>query len=366
MNTIDIIIILVVFYLIYIMVLPKSTDEQFGNSCKNKKIKSKKKNRRHRSDLDLYLDILNNNTNASTSELNNDCQFTEIQFHNDYRDVLTAISSLAAQKQLFNTSDKPVETTQPHNKKVTRLINYFMKELNRVVKGNCSSSINSSSGWNEVLPQDNVKSGWDKHMESLGLPSSIYTPPATKTKLKLIDVKNTFAVESDDDMRITCIVLCKKKNVLDKILLKINFWIDKRDINNDRDFFKDNDDNDTLSIQNDEELKVVIEEIFTLGFFVKDGKGGKSSGNSRKDFYHFDNIEKDGMMDQEEILKQLMKKHRDRALETNTRICSLDAENKQIQEQTPHLTNYESYKNTRTIFDDINNKKEFETYNNDF
>lgn len=364
MNTIDIIIITVVFYLIYIMVLVKPKSETFNNSCRKKnKLNKLKKKKYCDSDLDYYLSVLNKNKNDNKHNKNK-LQFTEIQFHNDYRDILTGISKISEHKQLFNTSDKPIENTNPHKKKVIKLVKYFINELNKVIKDDSSLTLNCNSGWNDARPMDNVKSGWEKHMESLGLPSSLYKPPASKSKLKLLDIKNMFATESEDDMRITCIILCKKKHINDQILLKVNFWVDKRDINNDRDFFKDNE--DTMSIEDDDELKVVIEEIFILGFFVKDTGSGDSSGRSKKDFYHFDNIEKDGMMDQEEILKQLMKKHRDRALETNTRICSLDAENKQIQEQTPHLTNYEAYKNTRTIFDDVNGKKEFSTFNNDF
>ena len=156
-----------------------------------------------------------------------------------------------------------------------------------------------------AAPNKNIASGWDEHMKNLGLPPSIYKS-STKSHIQLVDTKEISAMETENEMRITCVLLCKKQNVRDQILLKVNFWIDKRDINEDREIFNDE---DTYSVGNDE-LKVVIEDVFIIGYFINETCGTKSS----QDFYNFKNITgKDGMMNQGEMTKQLIDKRKARA-----------------------------------------------------
>ena len=81
----------------------------------------------------------------------------------------------------------------------------------------------NSSGWNEVIPMKNVKSGWDKQMEKLGLPSSVYTDPAKNNKIKLIKIDKYQSQETEDDIRINCDITIKKKGVNDLMMIKINF-----------------------------------------------------------------------------------------------------------------------------------------------
>lgn len=348
MSPIDLIIIIVVVFFVYRLTRSKRSVEHLEDNTTESERRDKRRHRHrkkssNRHKMERYLDVDMKRVSHESPEL----IFTESQFHNDYRDLITAVSTMADQKQLFNTGGLPVKNTKPNDRKSKRLINYFMNELNRVVMEKASGSLGTNGTWNDVLPMENVKSGWDKQMEKLGLPTSVYTAPAKSAKVKMLEMKSCYATETDDDMRITCVLLCKKENTTDQILFKVNFWADKKDINGDRDFFKDND--DTYSIDDEEELRIVIEQIFILGYYVQEYSG---SSTMRKDFYKFDNLEgQDGMMDQKEILRQLMKKQRDRARETNTVINPDNPNSLQLKKQTPHLTNYEEFENTRTIFD---------------
>lgn len=366
MNSVDIIILVMVVILVYYML--RKPSEQFANNNSVADSQPEKVTKRHKKHkgYDKYLDTIANEYECQMLNGDLDMQFVEMQFHTDYRDTLSAFNGMSNNRQLFNPTDKPITTSSPKKNKVNKLVKSFIKELNKKIMNDVPSTLNPSSGWDEVMPQDKVKSGWEKQMESLGLPASIYNEPAKKAKLQLLKIDEYYSLETEDDVRIVCYLICKKKNVHDQIILKVNFWLDKRDINGDRQFFKDKNDEDTDEISVDEELDVVIEEIFVVGYLTGNRDYDGMDKGARKNFYHFENIEKDGMMDQQEILRQLRQKQRDRAIETGNRIGNLDKENQMLYEQTPHLTNYESYQNTRTIFDDVECKKAFSTFNNDF
>ena len=346
MNIIDILILVVAVYLVYIMVKPsilKSniSEESSISTVSRKKHRKNKKNTSHKSHKshkkhDKY-DKISIHTNPSSVDK---LKFVDIQFHNDYKEIDTAIVKMSNQKQLFNTADIPVNHTKPNVKKTDRLIKYFMKYINNTIKSMGDNPV-ETAGWNIAVPNNNKNTAWDKHMNSLGLPSSIYETPADKSTLQFLETKEISAMETENDMRITCVILCKKQNVRDQILLKINFWIDKKDINEDRNFLNDK---DSYSIENDEELEVVIENIFIIGYYITDGSG------SSENFYEFKNITgKDGMMNQEEILKQLVAKRKARAVETGTSILS-PRELEQLKAQIPHMTNFEEYRSENNIF----------------
>lgn len=340
MNVIDILILVVTIYLVYIMVRSSRLHESAEFQTKGVKKRKHKKHRKYKNIL-KHTDV----TDSNIRNNNDKFKFVEIQFHNDYKEIHTAIIKMSDQKQLFNTADIPVNHTKPSPKKTDKLIKHFLRELNRVIKSTEDTSP-EKSGWNVAVPNENAKNGWDEHMESLGLPSSIYKPPSAKSHVKLLEVKQVSAMETEYDMRITCVLLCKKQNTQDQILLKVNFWIDKRDINEDRNIFNDNE--DTYSVDNiNDELKVVIEEIFIIGYYVADTQHNKGTV---QDFYNFTDITgRDGMMNQEEILKQLVAKRKARALETGTSILS-PRELEQMKAQIPHMTNFEQYRSENNIF----------------
>ena len=358
MNCVDVIIVVLIFLILRMMFFPKvekyktnrtktiiNKSDEFSDYCK-------------KPDNEVFCE-----KESYSIKTKDKYQFTEMQYHPQYSDLLTAVTRISEQKQLFNKSDKPVENTTPDKKKTEKLLDHFIDTLNSSML-DVNNDIGKTTSWNENSKLQTMKSGWEKHMENLGLPSSIYNNDVTdeinKSKLRLLEIHSVYALETECDMRITCIILCKKNGLDDKILLRVNFWVDNNDVNNDRDFFKD--DTNTYSIISDDELKVVIEYIFILGYFVRNPCGTDKFSKKRDKFYHFDNIEKDGMIDQEQVLTQLMEKQKNRADEINTRICKSGKDKEDI----PHLSEYNSYRNTRTIFDDIKNKKEFDIFNNDF
>jgi hypothetical protein len=357
MTCADLIIIILIFLIVRMMFF--TNKEGFRKGCKTEKKKRKSYYCKKPADNEVFCD-----RESYSIRIKDSYHFTEMQYHPEYMDLLSVITNISEQKQLFNRSDKPVENTKPNKNKTKKLLENFIDTVNDNIVNICNTE-GKLTGWDKHDKLKSMKSGWDKHMEQLGLPSSVYSECKNniKSELKLLEIHSTYALETDCDMRITCIILCKKKGVHDKVLMRVNFWIDNNDINNDREFFKDN--NDTYSIDNDDGLNIVIEDIFILGYFVRDPRGNDKFSKNRDKFYHFDNIEKDGMIDQKQVLEQLMKKQKERANEISTRICSLGKEDEKAN-KIPHLSEYNSYKNTRTIFDDIDNKEEFDVFNNNF
>ena len=59
-----------------------------------------------------------------------------------------------------------------------------------------------------------------------------------------------------------------------------------------------------------------MEDIFVVGFMTNHSYGSQNV-SMRQDFYNFENVEKDNIMDQHEIFRQLRKKYADRQIETN-------------------------------------------------
>jgi hypothetical protein len=216
--------------------------------------------------------------------------FQEVQFHTDYQDTLAAFQKLAPnQKQLFNRSDSPItKVSNGNNTETKNLIKNFIKSLNNTLDSCVSSGI-----------KINAKSGWEKQQEKLGLPGSLYVKPAEKSHVRLVKIDRVEKYEICDEIRFSVFLTLKKENVSDQMVIKVNFFVDKKDYNSDRNFFKK---------KRSKETNVVIEEIFIIGFLTKDSFGKPSV---KSDYTKFnENITDGRMFSQEEIIKQLNEKRR--------------------------------------------------------
>lgn len=224
--------------------------------------------------------------------------FSETQYHDDYRDTINAfILIVPNQRIIFNRSENPITSeTTPPIREVKRLIGSFIKEVNSIVENKVQSET-SLNGWNDAMPQKPIKSGWDKQQEQLGLPTSIYTNPSGKKPIKLIKIAGLEKYTTDDQIRYVANLIVKKKHVNDQMVLRVSFVLDTSDVNLDREFF-----DEEKSVY---ETAVQIEEIFVQGFMTKDSFGEQTS---LQQLYNYDGINNDGIMRDEHILDQLLKK----------------------------------------------------------
>uniref|UniRef100_A0A6C0E956 Uncharacterized protein n=1 Tax=viral metagenome TaxID=1070528 RepID=A0A6C0E956_9ZZZZ len=261
-------------------------DKLFDSIEKNNNGTIKKKNRTHVKDK-------NNNVNRF---------FQESQFHTDYRDVIDAFNNIApAQKQLFNRSDYPVKVSEPKLDEIKTLVKSFIRRLNHSLKHEVTDFINANSGWDEMVPERKEKSGWEKQQQELGLPTSIYGDPARRSKVKLIKIDRCEKYATEEQLRYVVFMIIQKPKVRDQMVVKVSFVLDN--LFDDRKFFS----------EDNAKVNVNIEEIFILGFMTDESFGTDSKLD---DFYNFENVEKDGMIDQEEVLKQLIAKYKSRQAES--------------------------------------------------
>src|SRR5690606_366929 len=141
MRIIDIVLVLIIIYIIYLF----SNYNEFFTNNKSPNNPTNKHNiynnlvseywDKHDKNYDQnydqkYTDDLTNISGYAIKHKINP-NFLSIQFHNDYRDVITAINNLIPnKKQLFNLSNRPIAYSEPQVKEVYDLVSDFVNALN--------------------------------------------------------------------------------------------------------------------------------------------------------------------------------------------------------------------------------------------
>lgn len=277
--------------------------------------------------------------------------FINNQFHNDYRDLITAFNNLVPQKkQLFNLPNIPVIYSEPEEAEVINLVKDFVNVLNHNLKTEVPGYRNPNSGWDEAIVDPNVKSGWDKVQESLGLTPSLWNKPGRKAPVKLIKIPFVQKYETEDEVKYSCDIVLQKHNVDDQIIIKASFVQDKRPLHNENNFF----------VTKNIEMKVSIEELYILGYLSKEGNDSRLMfDKDMEKFYDYNQMEHNNMTDPKYIQRVLMDKYKQRTEEMEQRNAMLDEEGQSFHRELPHMYDFSNIKGTRTIFDDMNTTKTF-------
>ena len=233
--------------------------------------------------------------------------FVDMRVHNDYRDTLTAFNDVAPdQRPIFNRSMLPVKQVEVNPNQVKPLVKAFLKRVNDDIKYNVSDSLNSQSGFDEFVPEKRMETdGWGEEMKQLGLPESLYLKPAKRAKIILVKIDAVEKYATEDQLNFIVHMIVQKKNTPDQMIVKVSFILDNLNINADR------------NLNNKEkeiDYNAKIEEIYIVGFLT-DHKYGDPV--DRKDFYEFENIEKDDMIDNELVLRTLKEKYKQRQIESD-------------------------------------------------
>ncbi|ARF11276.1 hypothetical protein Klosneuvirus_1_133 [Klosneuvirus KNV1] len=276
-----------------------------------------------------------------------------IQFHNDYRDVIVAINDLVVSaRQRFNLANIPLKYSTPNADEVKLLVNDFITVLNSDLVGDVPVLRNANSGWDEpsAEPQFPGGSGWDKLQKSLGLPSSLYYDPAKKAPVRIIAVEKVQKYETEDEIKYAIRMVIQKANTDDQMVLLGSFVQDKRPLHDENNFF----------VTQNIDMKVVIEDIYVIGYLSNDGPISKQQYDLDKTKYYFyDKLEVNNLTDPKYIQKVLMQKYNERTTEMDHRNAMLDEEGQDYHRTLPTEYDYSNIVGTRTIFDDMNEKKVF-------
>jgi len=384
MNVVDIILmiaILCVFYMAYKYIYIKTYDDKLENF--NGKAADEtyviddtvnKKNKDYLEDDDLNINKYKSNRNKSRKEeqYNNiklKSNFIEMQFHNDYRDVITAFNDIAPdQKQIFNIQNAPTKLTNPPHKEVDQIVKDFVNLVNKDVQYNISDYRGSNTGWDEKMPNLKEKSGWEKLREELGLPSSLYADPAKRAPIQLIKIDYVEKYVTEYETEYIIVLIVQKLNVDDQMVIRISFVRENYDIDTERQFFKDlpidyttnaKENNGKVNKNKNKDLEMVIEEIFIVGFLSNEGISDDSNNPTnydKLDFYDFKGLEGSDMIDQQVILKELIEKKKQREKEMMSFTASLDDYDRDFHAELPKQSDYLSYKCTRNVIDELTNK----------
>jgi hypothetical protein len=276
-----------------------------------------------------------------------------IQWHNDYRDVYTALLNIVPdKKQLFNVSNIPITYSEPELNEVKLMLRDFMKILNENILSEVPIERNPNSGWDEAIIDKNVQmSGWDKAQKALGLPSSIYEKPALNSVVDIIKVNKIQKYETEDEIRYVIELVIQKRNVDDQMIIKPSLVVDKRPLENEDNFF----------FNKKIDLKVLIEEIFITGYLSNSGlKATQQQLDTevgKTIFFPTEKMEFNLLTDPKYVQKVLMDKYKQRSLETGLRNSLLDEEGQDFNKTLPNMYDFSNISGVRTIFQDQNERK---------
>lgn len=368
MDSIDIILLILIAYTVYIIIRQRSTFADV-NKLEDKKVVSDKSDKRELMDEKMKLypsypnDVLNELVSWDRSHSGSSDSgpvispklkpnYLNIQFHNDYRDVLTALNNLVPdRKQLFNLANIPVVYSEPDAGSVKNMVNDFIVVLNSNLATKVPDYRHPNTGWDEAIPDPTIRSGWDTTQQSLGLPTSLYDDPAKRSPVKLVAIKMVRKYETDDEIKFSIDIVLQKENVNDQMIIRAEFVQDKRPLMDEGNFF-------TTSMI---ELRVTIENIFIIGFLSDEGPDSQKEfdGTATK-FYDYNELEFNGMTDPRYIQKILMEKYRQRNEEMENRTAMLDEEARDFHRTLPTIYDFSNIRGTQSIFDDINYQKTFE------
>jgi len=288
--------------------------------------------------------------NLVKKPLNNN--FMDIQFHNDYRDVYTALLNIVPDKrQLFNIANIPITYSEPELNEVKLMLKDFIAVLNENINTEVPLYRNPNSGWDEAIVDPQVESGWDKAQKALGLPVSIYEKPAGNAFVDIIKVNKIQKYETEDEIKYAINFIIQKRNVDDQMIIKGSFVQDKRPIQDENNFFID------AKI----DMKVLIEDLFIVGYLSNEGLQSKQqqldTDVGKKLYYDIDHMEFNNLTDPKYVQKVLMDKYDVRLKETGLRNALLDEEGQLFNKSLPNMFDFSNILGTRSILDDYNSKK---------
>lgn len=367
MNSSNIILVIVIIVIIYFFIKATNKpiqrdiiEEHFNNPADiiKPKYKNKIKRKIKEENDEVIDDVMTWKSSMESADVINsraelNPNLLDVQFHNDYRDVATALQNIVPDKrQRFNLANMPLVYSECEISEVANLCKDFIEMLNVNLKTDVPSFRGPNSGWSELIPDPTYPggSGWDKAQESLGLAPSLYDQPAPKSPVKLITVNLVQRYETDDEIKYVIDMVIQKHNVEDQMIIKVSMVQDKRPLNDENNFFV------TANI----DMKVFIEEIYVTGYLSKYGVNAKLQfdGNKEK-FYDYNTLEYNNVLDPKYVQKVLMEKYKERTEEMDYHNALLDEEGQAFHRTLPTIYDFRNLRETRSIFDDMNMKKQF-------
>ena len=353
MNYINIVLVITIIYIAYRIVNINSVTKENMVSVSNIDDKT---NIENKVDIDKIIKDLNkwdlikkHNTKIEKNPVKPN--FSSKQFHNDYRDIISGLNAMVlSHKQVFNIPHLPVDYSEPYTEEVNNLVSDFIQNLNTQITNKVKDFRSANTGWDEHIPDPEVEDGWNVSQRNLGIIDKLYDKPLGKTQIKLISIEKVQKYTTEDEVKYTIYLILEKIGAKDQMVLKISFVIDKKPLGDENKFFSD-------ELQ---QLNVVIESYHVEGYLSDAGDDDrKLYANVKNNMYIVDKSEYDNITSQKDIQTQLMDHYNKKTKESEYRTALLDEEGRDFHRTLPKDYQYQSYKVTQTIFDDMNNDKKF-------
>jgi len=277
------------------------------------------------------LKMNNNKKECSSNKIKLNKFFVSTQFNDSYRDVLTALNMLCPdQKIVFNLQTLPVTTTvyDPPIAPpliVMKLVGGFVNRLNNILK-NLPDSYEVINDYNNYLPMTSQLKkyvddrGINKFYRDIGVDYNLYPDIPKNSPVKLImltEMKQEYT-EAETKYIISFVLQKIVKTVTDQMKITVHFVMKNDPLAGEGLFGNIDNVNDTK--------KVAIEFVFTDGYFTNDynidyesyenNNGKKISMTDGDDnFYSFEDLGKNSMMSDSQIISQFNSKLREHELE---------------------------------------------------
>ena len=282
-------------------------------------------------DIDMLKTLRKKNQECSPNKIKLNKFFVSTQFNDSYRDVLTALNMLCPdQKIVFNLQTLPVTTTLYDPKIappliVVKLVGGFVNRLNKILK-DLPDSYEVINDYNNYLPMTSQLKkyvddrGINKFYRDIGVDYNLYPDIPKNSPVKLIaltEMKQEYT-EAETKYIVSFVLQKIVKTVTDQMKITVHFVMKNDPLAGEGLFGNIDNVNDTK--------KVAIEFVFTDGYFTNDynvdyqsyenNNGKKISMTDGDDnFYSFDDLGKNSMMSDSQIISQFNKKLREHELE---------------------------------------------------
>ena len=283
---------------------------------------------------DIEIGIVNNKYSQSRSTY-----FTPTLFHPDYVDVINVLNSMTNSPNtvIFNKDVKRTTNINASENEINIIgdvIEKFIDNVNeKIIKQpKTISQILNVNKW-ENRPEESYPDGFEEVRSDLGLPKKLYNSSVSGNSVELVEYSDIIVekVIDSEEEEFSCDVNIKRNGTRDNMIFRIKFVI--------------------------EDNKVIIDSIDIIGF--NNSRDTSEEYNAVNKFYDYKSLNKHNITAVGDILSEMKDKYiiREKLMQDN--IDNLHPEDK-LMNMRINPYQYESFKVTRTIYDDIWEKPTFE------
>lgn len=283
---------------------------------------------------DIEIGIVNSKYSQSRSTY-----FTPTLFHPDYVDVINVLNSMTNSPNtvIFNKDGKRTTIIGASENEINIIgdvIEKFIDNVNeKIIKQpKTISQILNVNKW-ENRPEESYPDGFEEVRSNLGLPKKLYNSSVSGNSVELVEYSDIIVekVIETGELEFSCDVNIKRNGTRDNMIFRIKFVI--------------------------EDNKVIIDSIDIIGF--NNSRDTSEEYNAVDKFYDYKSLNKHNITAVGDILSELKDKYiiREKLMQDN--IDNLHPEDK-LMNMRINPYQYESFKATRTIYDDIWEKPTFE------